>query len=274
MSRRGFDSMSSAAAPAAQWTRRRYAWEGRQYGAPAAAATEGPQDDGADTDVEALSPAECSAEFFNLLVSLKVKGVISAKQACLLSFWAKGGGLCEPGSKLALSPARSGGAFSAHFDRVVGLDEGMRADLYTLDVPGHERCTLGRSPVSHSAVLGYHALAQEIAATPDFYAKLDAKVLAGFWGDLYKAHPLMRGVRGQKVIPLALCMDGVQFQKRDSVTGFWLTNLVTDRRRLLFVLRRRLICRCGCVGWCSLYAVRFGLGARGHVGRCSPGDAA
>ena len=69
----------------------------------------------------------------------------------------------------------------------------------------------------------------------------------------YTDHPLVRQGRdeGFKVLPLALYLDGVSFQRKDSVLGVWVYSLVTRKRHLLSVLRRSEICNCGCKGWCS-----------------------
>ena len=45
------------------------------------------------------------------------------------------------------------------------------------------------------------------------------------------------------------------FQRRDSVTGYWLVNLLTGRRHLFFTMRKKNMCRCGCKGWCSQNAI-------------------
>jgi hypothetical protein len=55
--------------------------------------------------------------------------------------------------------------------------------------------------------------------------------------------------------PMALYLDGVVFQKRDSTLGFWLYNLLTGTRQLFAVLKKSQLCKCGCRGWCTLYNV-------------------
>ena len=43
------------------------------------------------------------------MVDLKLNSVLSAKQACILAFWAKGVGMVGNGCLLALSPQDNGG---------------------------------------------------------------------------------------------------------------------------------------------------------------------
>eukprot|EP00974_Lingulodinium_polyedra_P057325 5515057-Lingulodinium_polyedra.AAC.1 len=57
------------------------------------------------------------------------------------------------------------------------------------------------------------------------------------------------------VFPLALYLDGVGYQNRDSCLGIWVVNLVTNRRHLFSVTRKRDRCRCGCGSWCTLHAL-------------------
>ncbi len=76
------------------WEQRDYAQEGGDEGAPS-------EDEGR---IDQMTATDCSAAFLQMLIQLKIAGALSAKQACLLSFCAKGGGLCDPGASLALPP--------------------------------------------------------------------------------------------------------------------------------------------------------------------------
>jgi len=58
---------------------------------------------------------------------------------------------------------------------------------------------------------------------------------------------------GELVLPTALYMDGVPYSLTDSVVGVWLVNLVTGNRSLLAMVRKRLVCKCGCNGWCTFF---------------------
>jgi len=56
-------------------------------------------------------------------------------------------------------------------------------------------------------------------------------------------------------LPLALFIDGVSYSQVDTAIGFWFVNLITGARYLVAVLRKALLCECGCKGWCSLAEV-------------------
>ena len=50
-------------------------------------------------------------------------------------------------------------------------------------------------------------------------------------------------------------MDGVRYSITDSVLGIWVMNWVTGRRHLWGLVRKRLVCRCGCKGWCTYWPI-------------------
>ena len=88
-----------------------------------------------DEDIESLSQYEYSQRLFDLLVELKLSQRLSAKTVCTIAFWAKGAGVGEPASLLALSPKRTGGGPSEHFDRVTGVKDELKAGFYKLKAP-------------------------------------------------------------------------------------------------------------------------------------------
>ena len=69
--------------------------------------------DGAETDSENLGPEECSTEFFDFLMHLKVHGKLSAKDVCILSCWARGASVQGEGANLAVKPSRTASARSS-----------------------------------------------------------------------------------------------------------------------------------------------------------------
>lgn len=227
---------------------RRSSWEDREYAEPADVQS---SDDEPPT-AENLTQEESSLEFFNYVVHLKMSGILSAKQACILSYWAKGGGLSEPGSSLALPPQRVGGAFSKHFDKVVGIDLEMNSEYYELNMPSIQRFSLGRCVSVCAASMVHKTLKQEIDGTPHFFDD----VAAGgdkFWGPVLRKHELSRA-GNKRVVPLGLYFDAVPFLKRDSALAFWFINLCSTKRHVALVLRKREFCTCGCFGWCTLLA--------------------
>ena len=87
-----------------------------------------PDSDG-DSDAEELAPDDHSREFYELLVSLKMQGTLSAKQTCRLSFYARGAGLAGVGGELAMGLGRTGGNDAAHLTRSQVFSEAIRSDF-------------------------------------------------------------------------------------------------------------------------------------------------
>ena len=174
------------------WGPHRSSWELRQY-------TARPEADGSDDDLEVeidnMTPSKCSTKFMNLLIELKLASALSAKQVCLLAFWAKGGSLCDPGATLSLRPGQSGGNYSRHFDRCVGLDKELKGELYKVPLPGSSRTTLGRCVLPGFAHLVYKDLQEELTALPDVKAQIRRGVEEAFWGPLLRDHVLKHGAQ-------------------------------------------------------------------------------
>ena len=57
------------------------------------------------------------------------------------------------------------------------------------------------------------------------------------------------------MIHVNIYVDGFPLTKTDSVCGFWFGNRMSGRRMPVALLRQSELCRCGCRGWCSLYAL-------------------
>ena len=230
----------------------RSSWESRDYShldPVGATGDEGPPDDGLSAEEEA---SEC---FFDMLVQLKMTNVLSAKHVCIIAHWAKLAGLRGKGSELALAPTRTGGAFSAHFDKVLGLGEAMQRPGYTVDVPMHSKHDAGRVVRPLAVTPVHEAIAAEVAETPDLLDKLAESVSAGQWARNYMENDLVKQEAPGGVIPLGLYLDGVQYKKRDSTLGIWAINCFTHRRHLMACIPKGLLCQCGCHGWCSMFPV-------------------
>ena len=76
-------------------------------------------------------------------------------------------------------------------------------------------------------------------------------------GTCYAQNPRVLANPQVQYVPLAFYMDGVAFQwdRKDGAQGYWIVNLVTGRRHLVAVTRKRHNCRCGCRSWCTSFFV-------------------
>ena len=179
-------------------------------------------------------------------------------------------GLKGKGSELAVAPTRTGGAFSAHFDKVLGLDEVLQRPWYTVDVPLFSKHDVARVVRPLAVTPVYEALAMELAETPDLQEKLADSVAAGQWARNYMENEVVKREPLGTVFPLGLYLDKVQYKKRDSTLGIWAINCFTHRRHLMACIPTSQTCQCGCNGWCSLFPVlafvewSFAAAADGH----------
>ena len=102
----------------------------------------------------------------------------------------------------------------------------------------------------------HEAVRDDMLGDPSLLLRLDEAIEDGTLPPAYFDNPIVKRERervggGKRVLPYSLFLDGVPYSLTDSVTGVWVKNELTGKRDLLAVLRKRLLCRCGCRGWCS-----------------------
>ncbi len=73
----------------------------------------------------------------------------------------------------------------------------------------------------------------------------------------YWNHPVTIEAKraGEIVFPAAIYMDGLPYSQVDGVIAITVINLATNKRFVCVVFRKRHLCKCGCKGCCSLYAL-------------------
>ena len=104
----------------------------------------------------------------------------------------------------------------------------------------------------------HEELMQEIqnVGTYTFKLRLQEAIQDGNFPPAYDQHPVVQGSSpDDPVLPVALYLDGLPYTLTDSVLGIWLINMLTGVHHCLIVLRKRLCCKCGCRGWCTLYKI-------------------
>ena len=196
-----------------QWgfKRQRCDWEVRDY------ESDSESDGGSlDSDDDTLDSTRCATMFRDMLISLKLSGVISAKHACVLSFWAEGAGIAKPGGELALHPKNTGGSFSAKFDKVIGMSQALNADFYRIPMVVHQPWSFGRAVVQREVSLLHELLSDEIYAEGQtmFWSKVeDAREKEG-WVPSFAKHLLVQEHGPERIIPLTLNIDAVPFLKK------------------------------------------------------------
>jgi hypothetical protein len=139
---------------ASSWEDRDYSnldhWDARPY-----------DGDPADESDDENKPEEESSQcLFDLLVQYKMGGVLSAKAVCTIAHWAKLAGMKGKACELGVPPSRTGGAFSLHFDKVLGLDVAMKDEWYTIGVPTYCKYDASRTVRPLTVKPVYEAIAE------------------------------------------------------------------------------------------------------------------
>ena len=190
----------------------------------------------------------------NLVLDLVYVGKLSAKDACLLCYWAHRAGATERVGRIGFHPGAQSGQYQRHLDTV--LETKMRAEWNTVAVPVHHKHDASRQVRQVPVLLPYDEILTEIEASPTFAANLRDAVDDNELPDAYLTHPGRQGHKDGKLdVPIGLFVDAVPTINRDSTIGFFAYNIITKRRFLCAVLRKRNLCHCGCRGWCSYWAI-------------------
>ena len=99
-------------------------------------------------------------------------------------------------------------------------------------------------------------LRDEIGECESFHDDLSAAIAGRKFPNSYDQNKVvLEAPIGTRVLTVSMFIDGVPYSQIDGVIGFWLVNTMTRRRHLFATLRKYLVCRCGCRGWCTYYAI-------------------
>ena len=229
------------------------AWE--QYGplhpGYAADLTESGFDSSSDAEV-APSTEEAGEHLAELLVNLRLRGYLSAKQCCIIAYWAHLAGARGPCKDFAMPPDLQSGAYQRKLGQYLRVDDDAKL-FYTLPVPGQSKAEAARVVHQLEVVPPHESIHAEIERDPTLVEKVATS--ADEWSDAYKKHPVVMASAPRTVVPLALYIDGVPFTKHDSFLAFWVYNLITMERHLVAVIRKSCACACGCRRWCSIWPI-------------------
>ena len=100
-----------------------------------------------------------------------------------------------------------------------------------------------------------HELVEEaVDADPYLPQRLTEAIDAAELPPCYDKHPVVRS-SVLPVLPYALYTDGLPYSMVDSVVGIWLVSLLTGARQMIAVVRKKMLCQCGCRGRDTFYAI-------------------
>ena len=198
-----------------------------------------------DDEPDAVSPATA---LINYLLSMLLIRSISSRDFCIIMFFCNLAGIKN---EYGLGP----NAASGHYQRKVKTSVGLytKADMYTLHYPGRIRKQSGRSPGTMEVYCAHELLNDDVDQC--LLDKLQRAIDTRSLPDCYYEHPIVQAHGdSEPVLPVAIFVDGVPYSNTDSVIGWWLENLITGARYFLCPLRKSVVCKCGCKGWCTFWA--------------------
>ena len=200
-----------------------------------------------------ISQEDAGEEFACLLIALKQEGVLSAKQACLLAFFASKAGAVGRASDIGFKPDSASGHYSRHFDTVFPTAE--RIDFYGLPTPWYTRADTTRKMLELPVVPPHECLTWEIQMGGSSLRDQLRKCVANkTLPPCYFSHPVVVSAPADvDVYPVAIYCDGVKITRHESVLCFFYYNMVSETRHMIAAFRKTEMCRCGCKGWCTLH---------------------
>ena len=214
-------------------------------------------DDGEEEeeDLEWASPERASLELFDFLLDLKNRGALTAKAVCVIAFLSNQAGATGHVSELARRPGLQSGKYSAHVDKVTGMKPSEAEEWLYVPVPTYQRCDGSRSVQKTAVLVAHEQLAQQISSDPGITEKLESARAKGSLPKNYETHKIVASNPDVPVYPIVIYIDGIKFERHDTVVGWFVYNFVTYDRICIAALRKSALCRCGCRGWCSLFII-------------------
>lgn len=181
-----------------------------------------------DSEVETppLSPAQ---ELLAFLISLLHGGFLSARQFCVICYWAGKCGIVLL-AEYGLHPNAHSGKYKAKTDRVTGARRDIEK-LYSFEVPGHNKHDLERT-VQTCWMRPAHEPIDPQVKDPVFRHNLSAARANKDLPNCYYDHPVVKASGDDPVAPFGIFTDALPYSLTDSAIGWWLINLVTKTAHL------------------------------------------
>eukprot|EP00974_Lingulodinium_polyedra_P110590 10694071-Lingulodinium_polyedra.AAC.1 len=199
-------------------------------------------------------PVAAAGAFLDVLVGLYLESVISAKTFCILCFWASKGSLAgEQVRAYAMKPGASTGNYQKHLDSVLGFAD-QKVKVYNMKVPCAPTGTLDRGTMTLPVRPPYELVDEEAASDPSLLLRLQEAKDAGHLPACYTSHPVVVSSE-EPVLPYSIFMDGLPYSNSDSVVGIWLVSMLTGWRGFIGMIRKRVLCSCGCRGRCTFFEI-------------------
>ena len=202
-----------------------------------------------------VPPDVAGEELVHMLTHLKSMGTLSAKQTCVLAFWAAKAGACGEVKAMGVRPDQEAGEYSKRYDKWAGVSIHAQ-NHYPLWLGLSMRHDAGRYWGPLPSRLPHEAFKEEMLKWSRPADLLRVALANNDLPPKYWDHEFVKASPPEELVhPFSLYLDGVPFSRHDSVLGFWAQLLFSPERHLLFVIRKSEMCGCGCGGWCSLHPI-------------------
>ena len=192
--------------------------------------------------------------FLDELLELYLSSTISARSFCVLNFWAARAGIKnETVGLYSLKPGQSSRNFQGHLDIVLGFRDEMQKH-YQLEVPCTVKGTAqGRGKLVLPVRPIHEVIEERILEHPGTFLQLEEAISSGELPPCYTQHPVVTSASADdRVLAYSIYMDALPYSLVDSALGIWLCNVVSGTRDLLALVRKSMLCSCGCRGRCTM----------------------
>jgi len=193
-------------------------------------------------------------QFIQHQLDLYMIRAITAQDFCI-SMWLAAKSGIAPAERYGYKPGAPSGHYQRHLSQVLEcfLD---RDWLYHIDLAVTKEGVKGRSHMRMPVLCPHELIDHTWKSSPALRVRF-AEMLCSTPSLLppaYWDHPLVvraRESNQELPLPVGLFIDAVPYSLVDSAVGLWCILEPTGERLLVSVLRKQMLCSCGCRGWCS-----------------------
>ena len=178
---------------------------------------------------------------------------ISAENYATLCYFANVGGMGPRVKEQSMPPGRQAGKYSVFVKKQFEFVRRSQAH-YCFSVPGHSRHEVSRLRQPLLVVPPHEILDAFVSEQPDIVAKLDNAIAKHEVPPNYFTNPIVQS-SADRPLPLGLYLDAAPYSLTDSCVGIWVQDLITNRRWIMALVRKRICCQCGCRGRCTFQPI-------------------
>ena len=213
------------------------------------------------SDEENQAPEEgpTKAElWFEEMKILLLNRTITAQMFCTLVYNAthesNGANELSKYAKYGLKPNSSSGDYQRKLRKTMPMYVDAKPN-YDLELAVNRKDELGRTTMEFPVMLPQEELEEELAGIPNWKEDLKRAIETKQLPKIYEEHPIVQQNELGTVLPIGIFIDGIPYSKVDELEGYWIINMLTNRRHFIIGLRNTLKCKCSCKGWCSHWEI-------------------